>query len=272
MKRGDVVSDAEFGSFENLIVSRKAAGVVEVSLNRPRVLNAFNSALMREWISLFESLANDPSVLALVLTGEGRAFCSGADLKERNQLDETAWHAQHRLFDRAFDLLRTLPAITIAAPEAIAMGGGFELSLACDLIVAARGTRFALPEVKRGIIPGEGGPQVLARRCGPGFAKLLIATGRELLAEDAAQHGIVDVLVETGRARDEALQLAMEIAQHAPLALRQAKLDIDMGLGLPLSAAILQERELYRPLVQSEDRREGTLAFNEKRAPRFQGR
>lgn len=259
-------------SHPHLLVRLAEPGVAEVSFNRPEVINAFNSVMASSWTSLFTQMADDASLRVLVLRGEGRGFCSGADLKERNSLDDEAWHAQHRLFDHAFDSLRDLPVLTIAAVEGIAMGGGFELAMSCDVVVAAKGTRFSLPETKRGIIPGEGGAQVLARRVGPGFAKLLIATGREILAEEAATRGIVDVLCESAQARDVALGIANEAAQNAPLAVAQAKRAIDMGFGLPLKAAIQMEKELYRPLVGSDDRREGTLAFIEKRQPQFRGR
>lgn len=151
------------------------------------------------------------------------------------------------------------------------MGGGFELALACDLIVAAEGARFAFPEAKRGLIPGEGGTQALARRVGPGRAKLYLASGREIGAQEAERLGIADLTAPPGSAAEVAQELADEIAANAPLAVAQAKRAVDLGLGLPLAEGVAIERELYRPLVDTRDRREGVRAFVEKRAPQFVG-
>ncbi|MBE3555860.1 MAG: enoyl-CoA hydratase/isomerase family protein [Firmicutes bacterium] len=254
-----------------LLAEKLGDFVASITLNRPEVRNAFHSAMVEEWLACFTLLADEPQVRAVVISGAGGSFCAGADLKERNALDVQAWHAQHRLFDRAFEALRSLPMMTIAAVEGAAMGGGFELALACDLMVAAEGARFAFPEVKRGLIPGEGGTQVLARRVGPGRAKLYLASGRTIDAEEAERMGIADLYAPAGKAVEVARGLADEIVVNAPLAVAQAKRAVDLGLGLPLAEGVAIERELYRPLVDTQDRREGVRAFVEKRAPQFVG-
>ena len=183
--------------------------VTVVTLNRPETLNALDTATLEELERAFKTL----DARAVVMTGTGSAFCSGADLKERAEMTDDAWRAHHAILRRAFQAVRDSPAPTIAAVEGFAVAGGFELALACDLIVAASDAVLGLPEVTRGIIPGAGGTQVLPQR----LAKDLVLTGRRFDADEAERHGLVARLVEPGQALETAKALAEQIARNAPL-------------------------------------------------------
>jgi enoyl-CoA hydratase len=250
------------------VIVEQADGVAVVTLNRPEVLNALDTALLGELEAAFTSL----DARAVVLTGAGRAFCAGADLKERDGMDEAAWRAHHEVLERAFAAVREQGAPTIAAVEGYALAGGLELALSCDLVIAASDAVLGLPEVTRGIIPGGGGTQLLPRLVGLSRAKELVLTGRRIDAETAERYGLVARTVEPGQAREAALALAREIALNAPLAVRAAKRAIDEGAGLPLAEGLRVELEAYWTCIDSADRREGVRAFVERREPRFEGR
>jgi enoyl-CoA hydratase len=226
--------------------------VAVVTLNRPEALNALDTQTLEELERAFKTLV----ARAFVVTGAGTAFCSGADLKERAEMSDDGWRSHHAVLRRAFQAVRESPAPTIAAIEGFAVAGGFELALACDLIVAANDAVLGLPEVTRGIIPGAGGTQVLPSR----LAKDLVLTGRRFDAADAERHGLIARLVEPGRALEEAMSLGRQIAGNAPMAVRAAKRAID-GRQPELGA--------YWAAVDTDDRREGIRAFVERREPKF---
>ena len=253
---------------EPCVVVEQSGGVAVVTLNRPQALNALNTRLLGELETTFRSL----DARAVVLAGAGRAFCAGADLKERSGLDEAAWRAHHAVLERAFNAVRGQPAATIAAIEGYALAGGLELALSCDLVIAAADAKLGLPEVTRGIIPGGGGTQLLPRLAGVQRAKELILTGRPIDADTAARYGLITRVAEPGRARERALELAREIAQNAPLAVRAAKRAIDQGVGTPLAEGLRIELDAYWSCIPTADRQEGIRAFIEGRAPRFEGR
>ncbi len=240
-------------SVESVLV--EPGEVAVVTLNRPDALNALDTPLLRELEAVFAGL----DARAVVVTGAGRAFCAGADLKERDEMDRDTWREHHTVLRRAFQALRESAAPTVAAVEGYAVAGGFELALSCDLVVAARDAVFGLPEVTRGIMPGAGGTQLLPRM----LAKDLILTGRSFAAEEAERWGIVSRLVEPGTALAEARALAEQIAANAPIAVRAAKRAID-GRQAELGA--------YWASVDSEDRQEGMRSFAEGRTPKFEGR
>ena len=226
-----------------------------VTLNRPEVLNALGTGLLEELERAFKAL----EARAVVVAGAGTAFCSGADLKERAELSDDGWRAHHAVLRRAFQAVRESPAPTVAAVEGFAVAGGFELALACDLIVAANDAVLGLPEVTRGIMPGAGATRVLP----PRLAKDLVLTGRRYDATEAWRDGLVARLVEPGQALLEATALARQIAANAPMAVKAAKRAID-GRQPELGA--------YWAAVDTEDRREGIRSFVERREPKFNGR
>ena len=248
--------------------------VLLVTLNRPEVRNAFNTQMGEQLLDLWTRLSADPGeVRCVVVTGAGdQAFCAGADLKERKGMTTPAWRAQHELFERAFWALGDLPLPVIAAVNGPAFAGGLELALMCDFIYAVPTARFALTEVSLGIIPGAGGTQNLPRAVGERRAKEIILTARPFSAEQAHAWGLVNRLCEPGSVLREALETADVIAANAPLAARQAKKSIRYGGQMEIRTAYRFEVEAYNQLVDTDDRREGILAFNEKRKPLFKGR
>ena len=260
---------------ETLIVSPVRDHVQVVTLNRPQVLNAISTQMGRELRAFFRDFdhGQEPDVRAVILAGTGeRAFCAGADLKERRGMDEIVWRRQHVIFEEAFEAIWRFPVPTICAVGGVAFGGGCEMALACDMIVAAEDARFAQPEVKRGIVPGGGGTQRLPRRIGIGRAKELIFSGEPVDAATALAWGLANRVVPRARLMDEALALAASIAANGPIAVRQAKKAIDRGYDLALDAGLVLEVEAYNGAMASQDRHEGINAFNEKRPPEFKNR
>jgi len=260
--------------YETLALERVGEHVLIVTLNRPEVLNAINTRMGEETLDLWVRLSADPGeVRCAVLTGAGeRAFCAGGDLKERDGMTDEAWRAQHEIFERSFIALMECTVPVIAAVNGHAYGGGLETALCCDFIYAARGARFALSEVRLGIMPGGGGTQNLARAAGERRAKELILSARAFSAEEAHEWGIVNRVCEPVELRSEAIAAAGSIAENAPLSVRQAKKSIHYGLQTDLLTGYRFEIEAYNRLVTTEDRHEGVRAFNEKRKPAFRGR
>ena len=260
--------------YKTLNVGRSADGyVVTVELNRPEALNAMNTAMGRDLLACFEALQWDREARAVVFTGSGtKAFCVGGDLKEREGMTDEDWRAQHVIFEEgAFKVLHC-PVPVIAAVEGFAMGGGCELAVLSDFVVAADTAVFAVPEVTRGIFPGIGGTQLLPRLVGGPMAKELIFTGRRVEAPDARAIGLVNHVVPRGQARAKAAELAAAIAENGPVAVSQAKKAIAWGSETDLETALRLAIEAYNNTVTTEDRLEGVRAFNEKRKPRFTGR
>ncbi len=248
------------------------AGVCEIILDRPAALNAIDTAMAARLTQACAELAADRQVRAIVLSAAGdRAFCVGADLKERNRLSDAGLLAQREVFRAAFGGLLALPQPVVAAVHGYALGGGCELALSCDLIVADETAVFGLPEATVGLVPGGGGTQLAQRRLGPGRAADLIFTGRRVPADEAERIGLADRLVPAGRAGQQALELAQQIAANSPVAVRAAKQAIRHGEGIGLAAALDVEDAAWRVAAMSEDRREGIAAFNEKRAPGWPG-
>jgi enoyl-CoA hydratase/carnithine racemase len=262
-------------TYETLLIHRPSPHIEVVTLNRPQALNATNTQAGRELLRYWRAfdLYEEPDRRAIVLTGAGeKSFCVGADLKERQGMDDIAWKRQHEIFRAGRDAMLRIPIPIIGAINGHALGGGCELALLCDLIVASETATFGLPEIKLGIMPGMGGTQRLPRRIGAARAKDMILTGRTVRAPEALAWGLVDRLVEPGYLMDEAVALATLISENAPISLRQAKKSIDRSLDLTLEAGFALEIECYNLLVASEDRREGVNAFNEKRKPQFRNR
>lgn len=234
--------------------------------------NTLTRALVLELGEHVERVRESREVRAVVLTGAGdKAFCAGADLKDREKMSREDIVAWLDLLHRVFRTLETSPRIFVAAINGAAFGGGVELSLACDLRVADPGAALALTEVKLGIIPGGGGTQRLPRAIGISRAKDLIFTGRRVLAAEAMAMGLVNKVSAPGKALDEAVAMAAEIASNAPLAVAQAKAAITEGMDLAWDEASALERAKYVPLLDTRDRLEGLAAFREKRRPVYRG-
>jgi enoyl-CoA hydratase/carnithine racemase len=247
---------------------REDPAIAEVMLDRPAAMNALNTAILLDLTSLFAALGADPAVRVVVLSGKGmRAFCVGADLKERAAMSDEQIMAQRPAFRAAFGALLALPQPAIAAVHGYALGGGCELALSCDVIVADPTAVLGLPEASVGLVPGCGGTQLLARRVGPGRAAELIFSGRKVGAEEAAAIGLADLLVPEGQSRAGSLDLARRIAANSPVAVRAAKQALRNGAGLSLAAALDVEDAAWRTAAASADRREGIAAFAGKRQP-----
>lgn len=258
--------------YQTLAVEPQGEHVLLIKLNRPQVLNALNTQMGKDQHDLWTRLTADPGALrCVVLTGAGdRAFCAGADLKERDGMTETVWRAQHEVFERAFMALMELPLPVIAAVNGHAFGGGLEMALCCDFIYAARTARMALSETRLGLMPGGAGTQNLPRAAGERRAKELIFTAEPFDAQQGYEWGIVNRVCDN--ALQDALEVAEKIARNAPLAVRQAKKSAHYGLQMDLATGYRFEIEAYNQLVGTEDRKEGVRAFNEKRKPKFQGK
>jgi len=261
-------------SFETLTCQLAAAHVLLVRLNRPEVGNAINTQMGRDLLKLWTMLTEDAEdIRCIVLAGTGnRIFCAGGDLKERNGMSREARLRQHELFERQYWALTDLPIPVIAAVNGHAYAGGLEIVLACDFAYGSQDARFALTEVSIGIMPGAGGTQNLPRAIGERRAKEIILTARPFDATQALAWGVLNAVFPADELVSQALQTAQRIAENAPLSVKQAKKSIRYGMQMELRTAFRFEVEAYNHLVDTEDRREGVAAFNEKRKPQFKGR
>ena len=256
---------------EEVRVERGDGGVVRVTLDRPQAKNALSRAVNLELRRLAVELGQDRDVRAVVLTGAGGAFSSGADLKERRGVAAADTGPYVDAIAGAITAWAEMPRPTIAALSGVALGGGLELALACDFRIAVEEAVMGLSEVRLGIMPGAGGTQRLARLVGVARAKELVMTGRRIDAQRALEIGLVGRVVPAAQLMAAADELAGELAACAPLSLAMAKQAIDQGIGLPLDQALALERRCYDVTLRSEDRNEGLRAFAEKRPPRFTG-
>lgn len=254
----------------SLIITSRENGFAIVQLNRPEKLNALSREMLKQLRDTFTELAavDDLRVVILTATGE-KAFCVGTDIGELAEGD-AAEIAQRGL--SVCESIDRSPVPVVAAVNGIAAGGGCELALACHLRIAASTAEFSLPETKLGLIPGYGGTQRLAREIGAGAAVEMMLTGRSLNAADALRLGLVNKVVEPKDLLTEAKALAAEICELAPLAVRACLRAVVEGQELPLKEGLALETKLFAELFATEDMREGTRAFLEKRKPRFQGR
>jgi enoyl-CoA hydratase len=254
---------------DHLLISRDGP-VAIVRLHRPRVRNALNQALMADLVTTLEGLDRDPAVRAIVLTGDDKAFAAGADIAEMAEATAVEMYDRPQL--QRWDRLRKLRKPLIAAVAGFALGGGCELAMLCDLIVAADTARFGQPEINLGLIPGAGGTQRLTRAVGKARAMELVLTGRHLTAQEAYTAGLVTRVVPAELYLTEAVRLAQEIAARPPLAVQLAKDAVLKAFDTTLESGLDYERRSFQLLFATEDRREGMGAFLEKRAPRFTGR
>lgn len=246
--------------------------VAELVMDRTEAMNAVSTEMAESLAAACAALAEDRQLRAVVLTStHPRAFCVGADLKERHTLTDAELARQRPRARAAYGGVLHLPVPTVAAVHGYALGGGFELALSCDVIVADPTAVVGLPEVSVGVIPGGGGTQLLPRRVGAARAAELIFTARRVAADEARTLGLVDQLTPEGQDRAEALELAGRIAAHSPVGLRAAKRALRTGWGMDLAAGLEVEDAAWRTVAFSGDRAEGVAASREKRTPRWPG-
>ncbi|MFJ9345902.1 enoyl-CoA hydratase/isomerase family protein [Streptomyces sp. NPDC101237] len=263
------MSEERYGEF---VLVRRHGQVAELVLDRPKAMNAVSAEMARSIVTACAALGADREARVVVLTSShGRAFCVGADLKERNSMTDAELVRARPLSRGAYTGVLELPMPTVAAVHGYALGGGFELALSCDVIVADGTAVVGLPEVSVGVIPGGGGTQLLPRRVGAARAAELIFSARRVEAPEAHALGLVDHLVAEGRDREEALALAARMAANSPVGLRAAKRALRLGQGLDLRAGLEVEDAAWRSVAFSGDRAEGVAAFNEKRKPEWPG-
>jgi enoyl-CoA hydratase/carnithine racemase len=260
-------------NYTTLTCNHASEHVLQVCLNRPEVGNALNTQMALDLLDLWTRLTDVPGTLrCVVLTGAGsKIFCAGGDLKERNGMSRQAWQHQHEIFERMYWTLIDLPLPVIVAINGHAYGGGLEMALSCDFMYASQEARFALPEAGLGIMPGMGGTQNLPRAVGERRAKEITMTGRPFSAQQALEWGLVNQITAADQVLALALETAQRIATNAPLSVQQIKKSIRYGGQMELRTAYRFEVEAYKHLVDTDDRREGVAAFNEKRPPVFKG-
>lgn len=255
------------------ITTERDGHVATIRLDRPDALNAISGALADELAATARDVASDNDVWVVILAAAGtKAFCVGADLKERASFSLEDYYTNRKQVRGLFEALRAVPQPTIAAVFGFALGGGFELALSCDLIVAAEQTQLGLPEARVGLLPAGGGTQLLTRKLGPARAKELVFTGSRFSAEDAQSWGLVSRVVPFDELDETARELAADIAKSSPTAVREAKRAIDAALGVPIDEGIEIENDAWRVVIETQDRREGIAAFNEKRSPEWRNR
>lgn len=256
---------------ENLTVARDGS-ISILRIDREEVFGALSRSMVEALGVYLRELRVSDETGVLIVTGTGRGFIAGADIGEYHGASQSEFDAYQRLSRSVFEELEALPQPTIAAVNGYAFGGGFELALCCDFIVASTKARFALPEVKLGLLPGGGGTQRLSRTVGMRLAKELIMTGRTLYPEDADKYGLLTRMSEPDNLSTTAFELAQQVLSGAPLAVRAAKRLVDDGSHQPLDVGLTTEQAVLSRLFASCDGKEGVAAFSEKREPRFEGR
>jgi enoyl-CoA hydratase/carnithine racemase len=255
-----------------VVLEERQDQVVLLTLNRPEAMNSFNFALLRGLKERLEALQFDPEARVVIITGAGKAFCAGADLKERASLSEQQVKEFIFTIRNTFTFIESLSKPVIAAVNGVALGGGTELALACDLRLASGSATMGLTETRLAIIPGAGGTQRLPRLVGRGKAKELIFTGRRVDAEEALAMGLVNKVCAPEALLDECRAMAAMICETGPIAIQQAKYAINHGLETDLHTGLAIESNAYWITIPTEDRVEGLTAFREKRKPVYRGK
>lgn len=263
-------SHSEAPAAPELTIERPREGVALLCLNRPQATNALSLELQALLSGAFRALGADPEVRAIVLTGGPAVFAAGGDIKSMAGAGPIEIMARHT--ERVWAPIAECPKPVIAAVCGYAYGGGNELAMHCDIIVAGEGARFAQPEIRIGIMPGIGGTQRLVRAVGKFHAMRLLLTGQPVSARDAFQMGLVSSVVPDEHVLAEALAMAATIAAMPPLAVQQIKEVVLAGMDAPLEVALMLERKANQILFASRDQKEGMAAFVEKRSPLFEGR
>ena len=259
-------------SYENLLYEKKD-GIAYITFNRPKVLNALNRKTVEELQQVLLDAKNDDAVRVLILTGSGeKAFVAGADINELAQQTPVNGKEFSLFGQSVFHLLETIGRPSICAINGFALGGGCELALCCSIRLASKTAKFGQPEVKLGILPGYGGSQRMARLCGKGAAHELCLTGDMITAEEAQRIGLVNHVYEPAELLPAAEAMAKKIIEKAPLAVKYCMEAIERGVEMPLQEGLFLEATLFGLCCATEDMREGTKAFLEKRAAQFHGK
>ncbi len=254
-------------TYENILVEA-LNNVGRITLNRPAQLNALNDALMDELAHALQTFDAEAHIGAIIVTGSEKAFAAGADIKAMAELDfETAY--RQNFITRNWDAMANIRKPIIAAVSGFALGGGCELAMACDTIIAADTAQFGQPEIKLGVIPGAGGTQRFTRAVGKAKAMDMVLTGRMMGAEEAERAGLVTRIVPADTLQDEALKMAQTIAGYGKLAVMSAKEAVNQAFESPLSSGLLFERRAFHSLFSTDDQKEGMAAFIEKRKAVF---
>jgi enoyl-CoA hydratase len=254
----------------DLLISDPKPFVRQLTINRPEVRNALSNAVLDQIATALEAARDDDAVRAVVLTGSEKVFAAGADLRELSQRNPVTGLTDSR--PRHWERIRKFPKPLIAAVNGFALGGGCELSMHCDITIAGAGAKFGQPEVNLGIIPGAGGTQRLARIAGQQIAMKLCLSGEMIDAAEAKAAGLVAEVVPDDQTHARAIALAETIAAKAPVAVRLAKEAVLNALDMPLEAGLLFERKAFSIVLATQDFKEGTTAFLEKRKAKFEGR
>lgn len=258
-------------AYETLIVETPQPGVTLVRLNRPDALNALNSTLLGELSAVLDAAEADEGVRCLVLTGSEKAFAAGADIREMSDKSYAEMFTSD-FFTKASRRIETFRKPIIAAVAGYALGGGCELAMLCDFVIAADTARFGQPEINLGVMPGIGGTQRLTRFVGKAKAMDMILTARMMDAAEAERAGLVSRVVPADKLMDEALAAAAKIAAHSPLAVMMNKELVQAAYETTLTTGVAMERRLFHSLFAFEDQKEGMAAFVDKRKPDFKGR
>ena len=253
-----------------LILTELRDRVSLIRIHRPEAMNALNTPLMIELMDTLEKLDADEKIGAFVLTGDERAFAAGADIKE--MADSSSVELLLKGHISPFDRIQRISKPIIAAVSGWCLGGGNELAMSCDMVVASESARFGQPEINLGVMPGAGGTQRLTRALGKALAMEMVLNNRTLNAEEALRYGLVNKVVPVERYLDEALTLASEIAARAPLAVRLAKEAVNRSFETHLGDGLAEERQAFYFLFSTEDQKEGMRAFSEKRPAKWKGR
>jgi enoyl-CoA hydratase len=256
-------------TYENILIETKGK-VGIITFNRPKALNALNSALITELNHALRAYEEDSAIGAIILTGSEKAFAAGADIREMK--DKTFADVTSQKFLHDWDYINTITKPMIAAVSGFALGGGFEYALICDTIIASDTAKFSLPETTLGIIPGLGGTQRLTQAICKSKAMDMILTGRMIDAVEAERIGIVARIVPSEKLQGEALALATKIASFSQPVIKAAKQAVRTAFEMPLSQGVNQERKLFHSMFALEDQKEGMTAFVEKRPPNFQNK
>lgn len=258
---------------QTVVVEKEYPGIAVITLNRPEAANSLSKQMIQDLRKVLQELKADRAIRVIVLTGAGdKAFCAGADLKERQGMSESEIKETVRLIGTVVNEVEALPQPVIAALNGGAFGGGLELALASDLRIGVIEATYGLTETSLAIIPGAGGTQRLPRLVGPGKAKEMIYMAKRLTAEEAKEIGILEYVVSRSELFAKAIEIATAMAKNGPLALIQAKKAINKGLEVDLATGLKIEELAYQALIPTKDRLEGLKAFTEKRLPEYKGK